>query len=139
MTTGEIPMVTQFEEIEPYLLIKEDTGFQPDKLLDDQALVINTELGLVVILGCSHRGIINTLYYAQQLTKVKRVHTVLGGCHLIDASKERIKLTIAALRELDVQKLGVSHCTGLPAAMLMAQEFGDKFFFNNAGTITNLP
>jgi len=139
MTTGEIPMVTKFEEIEPYLLIKEDTGFQPDKLLDDQALVINTELGLVVILGCSHRGIINTLYYAQQLTKVKRVHTVLGGCHLIDASKERIKLTIAALRELDVQKLGVSHCTGLPAAMLMAQEFGDKFFFNNAGTITNLP
>ena len=139
MTTGEIPMVTKFEEIEPYLLIKENSSFQPDKLLDDQALVINTELGLVVILGCSHRGIINTLYYAQQLTKVKRVHTVLGGCHLIDASKERIKLTIAALRELDVQKLGVSHCTGLPAAMLMAQEFGDKFFFNNAGTITNLP
>ncbi len=138
MTTGEIPMLTEFEEIEPYLLIKEDSGFQPDKLLDDQALVINTEQGLVVILGCAHRGIINTLYYAQKLTKVKRIHTVLGGCHLIDASKEQIGSTIAALRELDVQHLGVSHCTGLPAAMIMAQEFGDKFFFNNAGTITNL-
>jgi 7,8-dihydropterin-6-yl-methyl-4-(beta-D-ribofuranosyl)aminobenzene 5'-phosphate synthase len=138
MTTGEIPMVTKFEEIEPYLLIKEDTGFQPDKLLDDQALVINTEHGLVVILGCAHHGIINTLYHAQQLTKAKGIHAVLGGCHLIDASEERIRSTIAALRELDVQKLGVSHCTGLPATMLMAQEFGDKFFFNNAGTIINL-
>jgi len=138
-TTGEIPMVTEFEEIESNLLIKESAGFQPDKLLDDQALIINTEVGLVVILGCAHRGIINTLYYAQQLTGAKKIHTVLGGCHLIDASEERVRLTIAALKGLDIQILGMSHCTGLPAACLMAQEFGDKFFFNNAGTTTSLP
>jgi len=140
MTTGEIPMVTDFEEIEPNrFFVKEETGWQPDELLDDQALIINTEQGLVVILGCAHRGIINTLYYAQQLTGIKPIHMVLGGCHLISASKERIRLTISALRELNVQKLGVSHCTGLPAAVIMAQEFGDKFFFNNAGTRINLP
>ena len=79
MTTSEVPMVTEFEQIEPYLLIKEKTGFQPDKLLDDQALIINTERGLVVILGCAHRGIINTLYHAQQLTGVKKIHAVVGG------------------------------------------------------------
>ena len=139
MTTGEIPMVTDYEEIDPELVVKEDTGWQPDKLLDDRALIINTEPGLVVILGCGHRGIINTLYYARQLTGVKRVHTVLGGCHLFDASQERIRSTIAALKELGVQKLGVSHCAGLPAAAIMAQELGDKFFFNNAGTSINLP
>jgi len=139
MTTGEIPMVTDFEEIDPELLVKEDTGWQPDKLLDDQALIINTELGLVVILGCAHRGIINTLYHAQQLTGVKVIHTVLGGCHLSRASEERISLTMAALKALGIQRLGVSHCTGLPAAMLMAQEFGDNFLFNNAGTSLNLP
>ncbi len=140
MTTGEIPMVTDFEEIEPNrFFVKEETGWQPDELLDDQALIINTEQGLVVILGCAHRGIINTLYYAQQLTGIKPIHMVLGGCHLISASKERIRSTIAALRELGIQKLGVSHCTGLPAAAIMAQEFGDKFFFNNAGTRINLP
>jgi len=138
MTTGEIPMVTEFEQIEPYLLVKGKTGFQPDKLLDDQALIINTEPGLVVILGCAHRGIINTIYHAQQLTGVTKIHTVLGGCHLMDASPQRIRQTIAALRTLDIQKIGVSHCTGLPAAMLMAQEFGNKFLFNNAGTIINL-
>jgi len=139
MTTGEIPMVTEFEEIEPYLMVKEAAGLKPDKVLDDQALIINTEMGLVVILGCAHHGIINTLYHAQQLTGVKKIYTVLGGCHLMDASQERIRLTIAALKELDVQKLGVSHCTGLPAASRMAQEFGDRFFFNNAGTVISLP
>ncbi|MFB0559120.1 MAG: MBL fold metallo-hydrolase [Dehalococcoidales bacterium] len=61
MTTGEVPMVTDFEEIDASLLVKEGAGWQPDKLLDDQALIINTESGLVVILGCAHRGVINTL------------------------------------------------------------------------------
>jgi len=138
MTTGEIPMVTGYEEIESYLLVKEADGWQPDKLRDDQALIINTEPGLIVILGCAHRGIINTLYHAQQLTGVKQVYMVVGGCHLMDASKERIRATTAALKELGVQRLGVSHCTGMPAVLAMAQEFGDRFFFNNAGTIINL-
>jgi len=138
MTTGEIPMVTSYEEIEPYLLVKEADGWQQDKLRDDQSLIINTEPGLTVILGCAHRGIINTLYHAQQLTGVKQIYMVVGGCHLIDASKKRILETIAALKELGVQRLGVSHCTGMPAVLVMAQELGDRFFFNNAGTIINL-
>jgi len=138
MTTGEIPMVTDFEEIDASLFVKEDTGWQPDKLLDDQALIIETEPGLVVILGCAHRGVINTLYHAQQLTGVKPIHALLGGCHLFGASEQRIQSTIAALKELDVQRLGLSHCTGLPAAGIMAQEFGEKFFYNNAGTSISL-
>ena len=139
MTTGEIPMVTEFEQIDPNLFVKEDGGLQPDKLLDDLALVIKTEAGLVVVLGCAHHGIINTLYHAQQLTGVKSIHAVLGGAHLISASEERIRLTIAALKELGVQRLGLCHCTDLPAASLLAQEFGDRFFFNKAGIITDLP
>ena len=139
MTTGQIPMVTDYEEIEPRLQVKEGQRFKPDKLLDDQALIINTEPGLVVILGCAHRGIINTLYHAQKLTGVEKIYAVLGGCHLMDATEERVWLTIAALKELGVQRLGVCHCTGLPASAIMAREFGDSFFFNNAGTKTSLP
>lgn len=138
MTTGEIPMVTEFEEVDPYLFVKDDTGWQPDKLLDDKALVINAEQGLVVILGCAHRGIINTLYHAQQLTGKKLIHIVLGGSHLFSASEERVWLTIAALRELNVQRLGLCHCTGLPVVSIVAQEFGDGFFFNNTGTRLSL-
>ncbi len=138
MTTGEIPMVTEFEEIDPPLLVKDDGGWQPDELLDDQALIISTEAGLVVISGCAHRGIINTLYYAQQLTGIKQIHTVVGGSHLTGASEERVWQTITALRELDVQRLGLCHCTGLPAMELVSQELGDRFFFNNAGTRIDL-
>lgn len=138
ITTGEVPMVTDFEEVESRQFIKDGDDFKPDPILDDQALIINTEPGLVVILGCAHRGIINTLYHSQQLTGVKQIYMVVGGCHLSRSSMERIRLTIAALKELGVSRIGVSHCTGLYASAIMAQEFGDSFFFNNAGTRTEL-
>ena len=142
ITSGEVPMVTDFEKVvsgKVQRFIKEDTGSKPDELLDDQAIFINTEQGLVVITGCAHRGIINTLYHAQQITGVKSIHAVIGGAHLVDSAEERIWRTIAVLKELNVQKLGLCHCTGMPAVTLMAHEFGDKFFFNNAGTVVELP
>ena len=138
-TSGEIPMVTDFEQIPPTLCVRADDRLVPDRLMDDQALIATTSLGLVVILGCGHHGLVNTLYHAQSITGVKKIHTVLGGCHLFAASEEQILLTINALRELGVERIGVSHCTGMPAVMLMAQEFGDNFFYNNAGTIADLP
>jgi 7,8-dihydropterin-6-yl-methyl-4-(beta-D-ribofuranosyl)aminobenzene 5'-phosphate synthase len=135
MTTGEVPEVTVFEQIEPdRFYIKDSTGWQPDILADDQALVINGEAGLIVVLGCAHRGIINTLRHAQNLTGRQEIQMVIGGCHLMSASEERVYLTIAALKELDVQKIGVSHCTGQESSAIMAHELGDHFFFNNAGT-----
>ncbi|MFC1940777.1 MBL fold metallo-hydrolase, partial [Chloroflexota bacterium] len=139
MTTGEVPMVTDFEEINTNLFVKEGADFKPDKLLDDQAIIVITELGLVIVLGCAHRGIINTIYHAQKLTGVKQIGAVFGGCHLIGTSEERVWRTIAALKDFGVPRIGVSHCTGLPAAAIMAHELGDNFFFNNAGTRTNLP
>lgn len=139
ITTGEVPMVTDYETIDSGLFVKTDSGWQPDGLLDDLSLVLNTELGLVVVLGCAHRGIINILYHAQNLTGVKTIHAVLGGSHLIDAPKERVRRTIADLKKLDVQKLGLCHCTSLPAIATLAHEFGDRFFFNITGTIFELP
>ena len=116
-----------------------DITIKTDKLLDDQALIINTSSGLIVLSGCGHRGIINTLYHAQQLTGVKPIFAVMGGFHLTGATEEQLWLTIAALRELNVQRVGVSHCTGLTAAAIIAQELGDRVFFNNAGITINLP
>ena len=140
LTTGEVPMVTEYEEIEPNrFFVREDSGWQPDKILDDLSLIINTELGLIVLLGCAHHGIINTLYHAQKITGVEQIHMVIGGCHLIGASAERVALTIAALKEMDVQRVGVSHCTGMSASAMIAQELGDRFFFNNTGNRISLP
>ncbi len=139
VTTGEIPMVTDYEQIESNLRVKEGDALLPDPLLDDRALIIKTEVGLIVILGCAHRGTINTIKHAQAITGIETIHTVIGGTHLLHASEERILLTAAALQEMGIQRVGVSHCTGFRASALLAQQLGDAFFVNNAGTVVTMP
>ena len=134
VTSGEIPMTNEYEKIDPILYVKEKGELKPDPLWDDQALFLKSEKGLIIILGCGHRGIINTIRHAQKLTGVEPVYAVIGGTHLFGASPQRMDSTIAELRGVGIQKLGVSHCTGLPAATVLAQAFGEAFFFNNAGT-----
>lgn len=138
VTTGEIPMHTEYEQIDSNLYVREDEELRPDPLRDDLALIIKSENGLIVVLGCAHRGMINTLHHAQEITGEQRIHMVIGGTHLIRASRERIDLTVAELKQLGVERLGVSHCTGLPAASILYQEFGDSFFFNNTGRRVSL-
>jgi len=139
MTTGEIPMLSGYESIGDNFFVKEKGILKPDNLADDLALVIDTDFGLVVILGCAHRGIINTIRHAQNLTGKGLVYAVIGGTHLIGASEERIEKTVADLRDIGIQRLGVSHCTGFHASARLAQEFEDIFFLNNAGTNFTLP
>ena len=139
MTTGEIPMTTDYEAVEEYLLVGEGEAKQPDALADDLALIIDADFGLVVLLGCAHRGIVNTLRRARALTGRETVYAVIGGTHLLHASPERLVKTAADLREMGVQYVGVSHCTGFNASAFLAQEFGSSFFLNNAGTQLTLP
>ena len=138
VTTGEIPMLTEYEKIDSELFVKESGELRPDPLKDDLALIIKTEMGLIVVLGCGHRGMINTLHHARKITGVEQIHMVVGGTHLIQASREQMDLTIAELKRLGVQRIGVSHCTGLPAAAILFQEFGDNFFFNNTGRVITI-
>ena len=139
LTTGEIPMLSGYEQLDENQVIKQGESCFPDPLNDDLALIINTDYGLVVILGCAHHGIVNTLRHAQKLTGTELVYAAIGGTHLFRASAERIESTIAALKEMGLQRLGVSHCTGFKASARLAQEFGDVFFLNNAGFGFTLP
>ena len=132
--TGEIPMTTEYENIDPDLYIQKDGAFQPDPLRDDLALVIKGAQGLVVVTGCAHRGIVNTFRHAQKLTGVEAIDTVVGGTHLVPATEERLQFTISELKQSGLRRLGASHCTGFPAQIRLANEFGDVFFPNNAGT-----
>jgi 7,8-dihydropterin-6-yl-methyl-4-(beta-D-ribofuranosyl)aminobenzene 5'-phosphate synthase len=138
ITTGEVPMITEYESIDPGLFVKQDSEFQPDKVMDDQAIIIKTQQGLVIILGCAHRGMINTIYHAQKITGINEIQTVIGGSHLISASEENLWQTITALKELGVQKLGLCHCTDLPVISILAREFGEGFLFVKAGTRIDL-
>jgi 7,8-dihydropterin-6-yl-methyl-4-(beta-D-ribofuranosyl)aminobenzene 5'-phosphate synthase len=112
--TGEIPRQNTFEDTGG-LFFRDAAGAQPDPLLDDQALYFDTQEGLVVLLGCAHSGVVNTLEYIHHLTGGRPIHTLLGGLHLLMASPERMEKTIAAFRRLDIHRLAPAHCTGLPA------------------------
>lgn len=139
MTTGEIPMLTDYEAIDSGLYVEMGGQRRPDELADDLALIIDADFGLVAILGCAHRGVINTLHRALELAGKKGIYAVIGGAHLFGASEERLVKTAAALREMGVLRLALSHCTGFAASAYLVQEFGSSFFPNNAGTRFTLP
>jgi 7,8-dihydropterin-6-yl-methyl-4-(beta-D-ribofuranosyl)aminobenzene 5'-phosphate synthase len=125
--TGEIPRATPFEEASRDFWVTENGRLHPDPLQDDQALVLHTADGLVVLLGCAHAGVVNTVRYASKLTGDKRIRAVIGGLHLASASGERIQRTIAALREMEVGQVVACHCTGLAAKRDLHAAFGEQF------------
>ncbi len=112
--TGEIPRQNAFEDTGGRFFL-DAACTRPDPLMDDQALFFDTTDGLVVLLGCGHSGVVNTLEYIRHLTGGRPIHAILGGMHLLTASPERMEQTIAAFRRLDIQRLAPAHCTGLPA------------------------
>jgi 7,8-dihydropterin-6-yl-methyl-4-(beta-D-ribofuranosyl)aminobenzene 5'-phosphate synthase len=138
LTTGEVQISVDYEQIDVTLHIKEAENYIPDPLADDLSLIIKTEKGLVILLGCAHRGLINTILHAQKITGVEHIYAVIGGTHLISANKTQMDETIKALRNFDIARLGVSHCTGLKSGAILANEFEGAFFFNSAGTKTVL-
>lgn len=133
--TGEVPRRTTFEVPDAAMRHEDERGrIVLDPVRDDQTVVIDTPEGLFVILGCSHAGIVNILQHIIETTGRTRIHTVMGGTHLGPASEEMVSGTIAALHELDIGRIGVSHCTGPKVAARMAKEFGERFFFCNVGS-----
>ncbi len=138
-TTGEIEMNSRFERVDPELFVREGEAFAHDPLRDDLALVIKTNNGFVLLTGCAHRGIINTVHQAQKIMNTERVNTLIGGTHLIHASEEQLEFTKAELKKMGIHRLGVSHCTGFRAEASLWREFGKRFFLNNAGTKLELP
>jgi 7,8-dihydropterin-6-yl-methyl-4-(beta-D-ribofuranosyl)aminobenzene 5'-phosphate synthase len=131
--TGEIPRVTGFENPSTSFFIDEHCQ-QPDLLSDDQAMFFESTRGTVVILGCAHAGVINTLKYIQQLTNGKPIQAVFGGMHLETASEDRINQTIDALRQFNIEQLVPVHCTGLSATIKLWSAFSEKCLCCTAGT-----
>jgi 7,8-dihydropterin-6-yl-methyl-4-(beta-D-ribofuranosyl)aminobenzene 5'-phosphate synthase len=133
--TGEVPKVSDFEPPDATMKIRAvDGGWQQDALRDDQSLVVATEKGLVVILGCAHAGLINILTHVNAKLPGQPIHMVIGGTHLGFADQSQFDATVAALDRFGVRRLGASHCTGLANCARLQHLFGDRFFFAAAGT-----
>ncbi|HZZ20925.1 MAG TPA: MBL fold metallo-hydrolase [Opitutaceae bacterium] len=88
-------------------------GWVEDNIPEDQSLVFDTDKGLVVLLGCGHAGIINTLEYARSIVRPAPVHAVIGGIHLFAASDETLDWTATKLGEFGMQNFIGAHCTGI--------------------------
>jgi len=134
--TGEIPRTVAFEKGLTRNKIYDHNDWQPDALiLDDRALVVRIKgKGLVVISGCAHAGIINTLKYAQQITGTTKVCAALGGFHLAGRDFEnRIEPTTEELRKINPELIAPSHCTGWRALSHIARTLPDAFVFNSVG------
>jgi 7,8-dihydropterin-6-yl-methyl-4-(beta-D-ribofuranosyl)aminobenzene 5'-phosphate synthase len=138
LLTGPIPRSHAMEVPTEDFLVREEKGLSPDPFQDDQALVVKSEKGLVVILGCCHAGLINTLDYARELTGRDRIQAVIGGTHLLGASSERICWTIEALSKMDIPQLALSHCTGFVASAQLYQAFGSRVRPLNVGHILEI-
>ncbi len=136
LVTGEVERTTAFEKGMPNALLEKDGRLVPDPLKDDQALVMNLkQKGLVVISGCSHAGIINTVLYAKKLTGVEKVYAVLGGFHLSGAFYEKIlQETVDQLKALSPEVVIPMHCTGRKAMELLSREFPSSFVLNSVGS-----
>jgi 7,8-dihydropterin-6-yl-methyl-4-(beta-D-ribofuranosyl)aminobenzene 5'-phosphate synthase len=133
---GEIPRETKFEKGFPRMHYDENGQSHWDPIEDDTAIVAYVRgKGLVILSGCAHSGIVNTVKYAQKTTGIEKIFVVMGGFHLTGADFEPIiEPTIEALKALGPEYVIPTHCTGRKATMSLEKEMPDQFLLNMSGT-----
>ncbi|MBN2751589.1 MAG: MBL fold metallo-hydrolase [Rhodospirillaceae bacterium] len=124
-TTGEVPRANTFEDVGgPFFLDKE--GKTPDDIPDDQSIWVLTEKGLVVICGCAHSGVVNTVHQARRITGEHRVAGLIGGFHLNAASENRLRETARVLLDWNVGFVAPCHCSGSSAITYLRTVLGNR-------------
>jgi len=133
---GEIPHKTDFEKGFPIAHYQEDGQEKWDPIEDDTSVVMNLrDKGLVVLSGCAHAGIVNTVNYAREVTGIDKVHAVMGGFHLSGILFEGIiGRTVAELKKINPDYIIPCHCTGRKAIMEFEKAMPGKFILNMSGT-----
>jgi 7,8-dihydropterin-6-yl-methyl-4-(beta-D-ribofuranosyl)aminobenzene 5'-phosphate synthase len=135
-TSGEIPR-TSFEQAgtPDFLYYRQGFDFFRDRIEDDQAIVINVkDMGLVIVTGCAHSGILNTIQHAQTISGIEHVWAVIGGFHLGPYRIEEVEKVIDAFVDLDPGLVSPSHCTGPYAIQRFANRMPDAYTFGSVGT-----
>lgn len=130
--TGPIIRQNDFEKSDGSFY-RDAGGTLPDPVVDDQALWLNTSGGLVICVGCSHAGLINTINCALRESGAKTVRAVIGGFHLINMSDERLRLTTEALRAFQPSLVVPCHCSGEHAIAVLSGALGDRVQSGKSG------
>ena len=126
MTTGQVPRLEPFETVEGFWTIR-DGQYCEDPIPDDQSIaIVLAGKGLVVISGCAHSGIINTIRHAQKITGEDRLYAVIGGFHLMGMGEKRIEDTAQALHNMNPTIVRPGHCTGQKALFRLQEILGER-------------
>ncbi|MBW1674720.1 MAG: MBL fold metallo-hydrolase [Deltaproteobacteria bacterium] len=140
ITDPYLERVTDFEEVGMNLFTIDNGEVKTDPMLDDISVVANIKgRGLVIVTGCSHAGIVNITRQAIKLTDTEKIHGIIGGFHLIEASESRIKKTAQALKEFNPDWIYAGHCTGFKAQVELYNTFKDRFSPLHTGMIIEVP
>jgi len=133
---GGIPRLTDFEKGSPSLVYEENGEEKWDDIAEDSSIVTHVKgKGLLVLSGCAHSGIINTVNYAKEISGIHDIFAVMGGFHLSGADMAPvIGPTIQALKEIDPAYVIPTHCTGRDAVMQIEKAMPDRFILNMTGT-----
>lgn len=131
--TGEIPRTNDYEDVGGSFFAEDGNKLVPDALPDDMSMVINYSDGLIIISGCAHAGIINTIEYAQKKTGQNKIKAFIGGTHLSGASEERMNRTLMELQNFDIEQIIACHCTGFDAMVKLRNILGNKVIKGETG------
>jgi 7,8-dihydropterin-6-yl-methyl-4-(beta-D-ribofuranosyl)aminobenzene 5'-phosphate synthase len=135
MVTGAIPRATDFEDTGlGNQLFDDKSATAVARVAEDQALFFRTPEGVVILLGCAHAGVVNTIRYVAGLLGASRIYAIVGGTHLLNASAQRMARTEAAFRQYDVRKIMLGHCTGMPAFAQLFHAFPGRCSWPGAGS-----
>jgi 7,8-dihydropterin-6-yl-methyl-4-(beta-D-ribofuranosyl)aminobenzene 5'-phosphate synthase len=133
--TGKIERITDYENMSANLLVERGGKIGPDDFRGEQALFFNVRgKGVVVLSGCAHAGIVNTVRQVQKVSGVEKVHAILGGFHLINAKPEVIDATVSDIKAMRPDFIAPAHCTGFEALVAFSRAMHEEFILNTAGT-----
>lgn len=118
-------------------LYLDNQASKPDDLPDDAFLLLDTPRGAVVVLGCCHSGLANSLLHAAELAKVKKLHAVIGGMHLYSAGRAALDEAVEILKTLECETIAPGHCTGAGPISLLEQHFPGRVRPLHAGLVLN--
>jgi 7,8-dihydropterin-6-yl-methyl-4-(beta-D-ribofuranosyl)aminobenzene 5'-phosphate synthase len=136
LLSGEVPRQSFFEAGDREGRFCHRNGVVvPDRLLDDQSLIIRTSRGLLIVLGCAHSGVINVIDHAVRLTGIDRIFGVVGGTHLGFSDEGQIQRATEKLKGYGIEHLVPSHCTGMPVAMKLRAELPGAFELSYVGKV----
>ncbi len=133
--TGEIERIPEYTYVEPNLYVERDGELTLDDFRDDQALVVETEDGMILITGCAHAGIANTVKYVG--ARFGKIRAIIGGTHLGLTDPKQLEPSIKVLKDIDCEKLIFTHCTGIRLIGAFMSEFGERYAPGQSGMVLN--